>query len=554
MSEQHGEDGADGPRTDVRSVLEEIGAEGALADLEARVEDLERDLQRADDRAREAEEGRQGERELMRARMDEALELLRTSMEEQRLAFQRFEERFAGMVDGAADAARTYVDELRDELTPRVQLTVVRTEELAAELRGELRVLADDTQGRDAATAEAAEETRAELGDRIAELERSRTEYRQASEAATADRMRIFDERLGAVEVSSRSRHDEQRAEVEALRRELDAAVGELRAGLNLRSGELVERIEDARLDLTERLEDQQAVARGLEERWVEGTREIAQRVEQVVGIVRQSTSGERAARETAHDELAGRVEELARTVGDLRDRFAAEATRHSAELEAVRMSADELGSRLAAVEGKVADTVGSVASQLTNRVAELAGNLEALMSTSVRHEERLAGIERLERQLAELAAGQAELATGRSGPDREQLGELIDRLTDLRQREKGTAERLDVLHQQLRELGERVADVAESAGRGESLRHEVRELAARSSELTHRLDETERVARAAGQAITRAVRLARQPAGTSDAPAARPQQLERAARRLEESADELQALDATDVDPSTRS
>lgn len=537
---------ATAPR-DVHAVLEEIGAQGAFADLEARVRDLEQDLERAETRAREADKGRQGELDLMRARIDEAMELVRSSMEEQRAAFHRFEERFAGAVEQAERSARGYVDELRDELTPRVQRTVVRTDEVAAELRGDLRALEEELAGRNAAAARLLEEARDELRERIEAAERTRADERQDGEAAAAALERGVEERLAAAEAASRARQEEERERVEALRRELDAAVGELRAGLNLRAGELVERIEDARLELTERLEEQEGAARGLEQRWVDGTRDIAARVEQVVATVRQATTGERAAREGAQDELAQRVEELSRTVADVRDRLGADDTRRSGELEAVRLSADELRSRLVAVEGKVTDAVGTVASQLTNRVAELSGNLEAVLATTVRHEERLAGLDHVERRVSEVAARTEELTAPRPDPDRERLGELVARLGDLRQRDQATAERLQALHQQLRDLAARVAGVTDAVGAQDALRQEVRELAARSSELTHRLDETERVARAAGQAISRAVRLTRQPGAATGPP--RPASVERAARRLEESAEELQALDATDTD-----
>lgn len=444
---------------EVHDLIGQLDTEGTIAALEARVQDLEQELERAETRAFEAERARQGDLEMMRARTQDALELVRVSMEEQRLAFRSFEGRYTGLVAAAEEAGRANVDELREAMSPAIQRALVRSDEVAAELRGELGALAAETERLLRAVTDLGD-GQDRLGADLQALSDRTVEERQDREAAVEAVDERVGERLSAVEEATRYRLLEERGRVEALRRELDAAIGELRAGLNLKAGELIERIEDNRIELAERLEH--------------------------------------------HD----------RAVVDLEERLRAAVVRREGELDPVHRSADELRSRVAALEAKVAETMNGLAGSLTNRVSEVAGRLDALHEAAVRHEQRLSGVEQLERRVAEIAMRRSEPAP--SPAEASRVDGLATEVEVLRQRERMVDRRLEGIERFLREVSMRLPGEGDGVEASDGLRHEIRDLAARTSELAARLEETERIARTTGHAVTRLIRHSRRP----DAPA----------------------------------
>jgi chromosome segregation ATPase len=518
-------------RLDVRAVLDEMGAEDTLAHLEGRVESLERDLERSESRAREGDRARRGELDLMRARIDEALELVRDTMQEQRGAFGDFEERFGALVTGVEEASRSFVDELRDDLTPRVQKAVHGVEEARADLRGEIAAVAGDAEGRTAAQSEALAAARAELDAAIEELRAGvAAEAEQRGAALSALEQRLASRLEELTEETSR-RLDAQHDRTEALRRELDAAAGELRAGMRLEANELRDALAELHTELGQAIDDQAEGAAELERRWIDGTRDIARRLEELQRETQERIQAERGARHEAVDTLTSRVEELGGTLDELHGRVGSDGARRGTELETVRREQDELGNRLDVLQSKVAQAVGRIASELSNRVATVAGDLEALRESGARHQERLAAVEHVERRLGELATAQDQLAASvASGPstDEDRVARLEAGLAELRQQVADLTGSVGESRQQTRDVAAGISGLNQSLRSQEGLRQEVRELAARSSELSHRLDETERLARAAGQAIASAVRRARSGAGPAPA-SERPPASERA-------------------------
>lgn len=448
----------------VHDLLGELDTEGTVAALEARVRDLEQELERAEARASEAERARQGDLGMMRARTQDALELVRLSMEEQRVAFRSFEERFSGLVAAAEASGRQHVDQLREDLSPVVQRAVIHSDEVAAELKGELAAIAAET----AELAEAvstfgdADDELAARADAVAARVAEEREERTAAVAAVEDRV---SQRLATVDEATRYRLLEERGRIEALRRELDAAVGELRAGINLKAGELVERIEDNRLELAERLENND------------------------------------------------------RAVVDLEERLAAAIVRRSGELDPVHRSTDELRGRVDALEARVTEAIHALAGSLTNRVTEVAGMVDGLRETANRHEERLSGVDHLERRVTGMAARREAAAPTDDG----RLDELAAEVARLRDGGGSTAQRLEGIERYLRELTTRLPGTGDSLEAGDGLRHEIRDLATRTAELTARLDETDRIARTAAQAVTRVIRQGR-PAGAGSPAPRRPE------------------------------
>lgn len=494
---------------DVRAVLDEIGAEETIAHLEARVAGLEQDLERADTRAREGERSRQGELDLMRARVEDAMTLVRETLDEQRTAWTSFEERFSGLVRDAEENSRSFVSELRDELTPRVQKAVMQTESSAAELKGEISTIAEDLDGRATELTGTLAELRRSLDRSASELSTQLSreqEERAAAATALEDRLRS---RLDELATADEERHGEALTKVEALRRELDAAVGELRAGLNLRANELTETLSDLHDELTEAIDARQQAEAALERRWIDGTREIARRIEQNESVLRDSVQAERGQRQEADDELGQRVERIGTQLSELATKLDGELGRQGTSVEQLRRQGEEVATRLDVLQGKVAEAVSQIASQLTNRVATVVGDLAALRDTSVSHQEKLASLDHLSRKVDELAKREPAAAVAPAVDD-ERLDRIEKELAGLRQHVSSMGATVTATAQQARDLHAAISSLSSQGREQEGMRQEVRELAARTSEMTHRIDETEKLARAAGQAIASAVRRAR--------------------------------------------
>lgn len=517
--------GADEPaprrRLDVQAVLDEMGAQDAIAHLEARVAGLEQDLARSTNRSREAERTRRSDLELIRARVEDTLGAVREAMEEQRVSLRDFDERFSGAIAAAEEAGRTFVDELRADLTPRVQRAVHHVDEAKAELRGELAAVTNDADGRAAAQAEQLATLRRELERTVAQL---RSELATAVDERTSATVALEERlvsRLDELERATAERLGEQHERTEAMRRELDATAGELRAGMNLTAGGLRDALGELHAELGQAIDDQADGAAELERRWIAGTEDIARRFEQVERSLREAVEAERTARRAGEDELIGRLEQVTGAVDELQDRGGTDTARREAEFEAVKRGHDELVGRLDVLQSKVAKAVGQVASQLSNRVAQLAGDLDAVKDASVRQQERLASVDHVERRVTELATAQEELAARSpdTADDDERLARVESQVAELRREVGSLAEVVTESRQQTRDVAAGIGGLSASVRAQESLRQEVRELAARTAETVHRLDETEKLARAAGQAIASAVRRSR----GEGAPPARP-------------------------------
>lgn len=285
----------DQPGDEVRTVLAEIEASEEMATLESRVAEVEQELERASARAEDAERARRGELQVMRARIEDALELVRTTTDEQRDAWTQLERRLAEVVHEADSATGRLVEGLREDLTPKVARADLRTEELAADLRGELEAASEDV-GR----------------------------------------------------------------QLDAIRRELDAAAGELRAAQNLRSQqstELVSSMDDRLSELAEALER------------------------------------ERALRDEAVHSVRTRLDDLTNRVEDVDQRAVSQSSRHLAELGHLHRSVEETGGRVEVLAQRVSSAVEDVAGELATRVASLAAELAAVRDASVRQQERLASM-----------------------------------------------------------------------------------------------------------------------------------------------------------------
>ncbi|MBW3576198.1 MAG: hypothetical protein KY462_00360 [Actinobacteria bacterium] len=288
--------GQDEAFAEVRDVLVEIGTDAELAGLEARLRELEHDVERLAVDADSRDAARRGQLDVMRARVDDALEALEAATDEHRGWSGRIEHRLTELTSEIERSVGRLVDGVRDELSGPVHRVSVQLEDLEARLDGELNAAAEAGRSRIATLHDGLEAARAEARDAVAAAHRDLGSGLEALSGRLAD----ID---SAVE---RDRADRDRAEV-AWRERLDG---------------LMSRIEQV---------DARAVA------------QVARHLTELGNLHRHV------------EELTGRVEVLGRRVADAVDRIAGElATRVGsvvAELEAVREARIRHEERLAAVE-----------------------------------------------------------------------------------------------------------------------------------------------------------------------------------------------------------
>ncbi len=495
----------------VRQVLADIGAEEAVAQLEARFEGFEQDIERLEERRLDADKARRGELDVMRARVDDALAVVRESVEEQREAWEKLEERLAKLVAEADDTSQAALAALRDELMPRVEKANRNTEEVGARLRGEVEAVSQELEARADTITRAIAELRDEAEGKIDDLRTTVGNQAQDRSAALAELDQRLAKRLDEVENLTNRRSEEMSDRIDSLRRELDAAAGELRAGMNLRAKELEDALADVHTELAQAIDDQGEAAGELERRWIEGTRDIARRIEEVTARATDLIRAEKVEREAHQHAYTGRLDEFGQKLDELEGRVGNESTRRVTETDQVKRTVDEINGRLEVLQNRVANVVAEVASDLTNRVAGIAAEVEGVRETSVNQEQRLASLDHLTRRVGELAQRQEEVA--RSAADtsgREAVAQLAEDVASARREIAALSSQIAKTDARTDEVATLLAALQESQREQTSLRQEVRELAARTSEMGAQLTETDKLARAAGQAIASAVRKAR--------------------------------------------
>jgi len=507
-------------KLDVRAVLAEIGAEEAVAQLEARIQEFEQQLERLDHRGEEHERARKGELDVMRARVSDALQVVQDAVEEQREAWANLEARLAKLAAETEANAADSVDALREELTPRVHRALLQSDEVQARVAGELESVGSELTARIETTREQFNQARQQAEQSRGELEaRLRDEHEQRSAAFTELESRT---QAQVTEVGSTvaQQHGEIVQRLDGLRRELDATAGELRAGWNLRAQELEASLSQAHDSLAETIEAQGEASAELERRWIEGTRDIARRIEEVSAQATKLVGDERVARDAAELGVKAELDALAGAVAGVEDTLGAVETKRVTEAEQLRRNLQETSGRLDVLQQKVANAVGKIASELTNKVSSVTGELEALRETSVRQEQRLTALDALAKRLDGLEVHQAAMADKlASSADDARFQELQKAVSSLRQDLSTLAGGVEASVEQSSTVRQQLTTIQETQREHAALRQEVRELAARMAESTARLDETEKLARAAGQAIAGAVRKAREAAARPSTP-----------------------------------
>lgn len=499
-------------KLDVRAVLAEIGAEEAVAQLEARIEEFEQQFGRIEQRGQESERARKGELDVMRARVSDALQVVQDAVEEQREAWTNLESRLASLAADTESNAAAAIDALREELTPRVHRALLQSDEVQARVAGELESVASELRSRLETHREQIAEAKTEAEQRVASVEAELRDEHEQRTAAFAELESRTQAQVGEVEATVTQQHGELVERLDGLRRELDATTGELRAGWNLRAQELEDSVVQAHDSLAETIEAQGEASAELERRWIEGTRDIARRIEEVTAHARELVNAEKVGREQSVHELSTELEAIGSAIAGLEDTLGAAETKRVTEGEQLRRNLQETSGRLEVLQQKVANAVGKIASELTNKVSSVTGELEALREASVRQEQRLTTLDAVVKRVDGLEAQQGVIANKlTTATDNARFGELQKAMSALRQDLSTLAGGVEASVEQSSQVRQQLTTAQETLREHVALRQEVRELAARMAESAARLDETERLARAAGQAIAGAVRKARE-------------------------------------------
>lgn len=327
--------------------LGEITQDEAVGHLEARLSFLERRVERLTARREESDRGFEGEQAVMRARLEDVLEAVGATAEEQREALLLVEKQLRSTVSEVEAALSRDAAGLRNELASATEAASDRLERAEARLSGET----------------------GSLEDRLRELAGSLAQVREEEERGAAERS----ERNRAVEGVSEG--------LVALAADVEARIEEGSLHLDLSLAALESQVKAAGTALEEEL----ATIRG----------EIGARVESIEGGVEQGLAEARAEQAAGAEEMqSGFDSARARLVDDLSKRAVALERRISEAAEASLDASREVRERmesLAAVlearasereqwlEGQLEARTAGMEERLTGRMLEADEGLEAL-------------------------------------------------------------------------------------------------------------------------------------------------------------------------------
>ncbi|HVF12680.1 MAG TPA: hypothetical protein VNA87_06305 [Actinomycetota bacterium] len=446
--------------------LDEINEGEALAHVDTRLSFIERQVERLTARRDEADRGFQGELAIMRARIEDTLEAVGSTAEEQRDSWISLEKRVSGLVADQDSRSTEVLDSLRADLVALVQEATKKLEKTEARVRGEAKALEGNLEERVRSVLEGlgdnrnlVEESLAELDVRLKEAaEAQEARAAQLSEAAlekvaeahteidsAAARLSEQAKQLDArVEVrftqlgqdleskietisgtlgSVRSSNSELKAKIDGYasslqesldseRRETDARISESQADLRLETHQLNNRLDEALTRVNDLLElsgkDFIEKIRASEEKSAGAAIHLESLINQVR---RQMVSGEQefsAALTATTEEFSAvriRLEELT-------GRVASTEARRTTERGSADVALESIASRMELVETRLREIVEEVVAKHSTRIEVLSSQLANITDTEVQAEERTGAVEYLSRKFAELTERVDEIAT----------------------------------------------------------------------------------------------------------------------------------------------
>lgn len=456
----------------IARALGEISVGEASAHIDSRVAFVERQVERLLARREEADRGLQAELAVMRARVEDALQAVTATAEEQRAGWGALERRLSTMLADSERRGAAIAESLREELASRLHATTTKFDRTESRLRGEIGALAQDAEERHRAASEAAARTAAAFERRMAkarselaamlrqvlgEVEARRASGEQALRADLSTLGTGLGEDVAArLDAATRSLWAELEARIAEVRRDVAESEGEIRR--------TVESIHESARSLSSVLEERLAL---VDRRFEERSSALEQR-----GLMLERELRDRATR--VDESLSGleqRVEGGLRQSEALRDDAVA---RERVLDERVRQGLTSMEQRL---DGLLEDVRGEVATALEGGRRELDGRLG----------EWAAGL-RLDVQRAREAA--EELGSQSDRARDAVRRELLDRIRSSEEKAAGAAVHLEsMLREQRRQL---VSDEEEWSGELDSLAEAVATLRLRVEDMIGRVASVE--------------------------------------------------------------
>lgn len=446
--------------------LGEISEGEALAHLDSRLAFVERQVDRLTARRDETDRGTQGELAVMRARIEDAMEAVGATAEQQKDALNSLEKRLAGIVSEAERGSADVVESLRREIVSKVQDTANRLDKLDARIRGEMKAFEDgfDERSRaltgsieeksetfDERLTEAAEDLQAQLeetsarvverlekhsGEQAALLQENEAELASARARMVED----FTARVSEIESKIAQTSEEAGKNIEEAHRRLETTIAEAEH----RSQEVSEKADALVVSIDERLEGERREIEGRLSEWGAELRLETQRMREAVEnrskavaealdvvrrdlLARVQASEEKAAgaairlqslidqskRELVSDEeewsgllteLGDDMSQLKIRVEELAGRVSAAEARRAAERGSSNANAEGFSARVEALEQKVRDAVEEMVAKQGTRLEMLASQVASMSETEVAAEEQFGSVEYLKRRVGEMA------------------------------------------------------------------------------------------------------------------------------------------------------
>ncbi|MGH2812260.1 MAG: hypothetical protein ACRDI1_06055 [Actinomycetota bacterium] len=540
----------------------EINGGEALAQLDTRLTFIERQVERLAARREEMDRSVQGELNVMRSRIEEALTAVGATAEETKVSWVSVEKRLTNLIAQAERRSAGVIEAMREEVVSKVESASSRLEKYEARLRGEMTAFEDSSDERNRSLTTALEVNRDEfqeaLDSRLAELDGWIKKAAGDFEVRLAEATGSFEKRLaeggrGLKEMGRRTGVLEER---------LSAVLDELEQQSSTASIGFEEAIETAKAEFTKRLDESEA---GLQKRIDESGPALAKRFEaEVESKLGDALSEARRATETssrlesAFAELAASIEaKVSQSTAEGEGRVAQAAAEAEARVEArlhaflsdVHGSQEgerrEMEARLSEILAEARVEMGRLKDALEARFAKGDESVEALDRRILQmiraSEEKAAGAAV---HLESMIRGQHRQVVGIESELSDQLGAVAGQLSEVRGRldevagRVGTTEarwatdrgasqvtlegltgRIDLLEERLREaveevsarqatrvemLASRVSDLAGADVRTEERQGAVEFLKRRVAEMGERVDEIVVKVNAIGKYVTR--------------------------------------------------
>lgn len=373
----------------VHDILSSIAADGEVARIESRFAELEREIARLGDEVGSADQNRRRELELMRVRVNEAIDLVGEALESQRTARSSTDEYLQTRADELRNELRSQAEVLRKEMTDRSERSAMHTDELELRMQADLEGVHRDLEALSATTGERLESVQAELAALREQLSSETASLREQLQEVTAaggmELERVAEELRaelgggpaelrGQLDDALASLRDDLEAATDSLKGELEGSVRESRASQALAVGELESTLSELRDRLEARMGMVESAASERHEDWVEGLTAVSASNRETVNQLSSTLDRERAARAEDHRSLRAALEEVSARLERIEARASSGVGRLDLTVTDLERRVIETSSRLEAIERR---TDADALPETEERLRELTERVE---------------------------------------------------------------------------------------------------------------------------------------------------------------------------------